>query len=515
MLTLLTVFGLTPGAAAAPYQLIAIYTGHGDTLEVPIDSGGVLPDRGEEYTLDRVVLRFDQSGLGAAMTTTYRNFVVGVDVSGKATHSSLQASSVDPTADVTLLDGADGLPDRITPVSVNVRAKFDASFLCGQELLLRSKAAKRTGTLPRKEVTQNKKKVSIPAFFATEADEPSRPLLDASNVELLYSFCETDAVDWEAVKANGAYDFGLDLSAKELGDEHKERLAKLLAKSGALEQIASASDGLHVAADRDGQPTNVYVEESFDFRVLHTAWLFSLDEYAFDGGAPRRSLVDSRSRLTVDSILSANDCQDLADSHLTFRVGDRGATTEVATAAPRFRHTCSIDLDLDLDLYQQKEMEVTIVWDLEGKGSLTLFREPLHVHKLGLITSFPVISEIAVAAKGGNPADIAEASSVPLGVSIPFTGGDPRASVTFPWKLGFNTRAAPNLATYISFFPHVTLQFPVDGAADDTVSVGVGAGLALAEAFHFAWSVDTTSGEHALVVGVSVTDIAEVVNLVP
>lgn len=492
---------VSPAALANPYQLVAVYEGDGTMLEVPFSDGVTLPDRGEEYHLARVLLRFDQSGLGATSLSTFRNFAVGVSkpqAPAKDTFS-VDVAKVAPTYDLTLLEGTAGLGDRVSAIEVDVRAKFQSEFLCGQELLLRRAQAERPAP-------------STTKVYYKEGKQPDKPIFDASGTEILYSYCAPDTVDWAKVDGAGAFDFGLDLDAKTLPEEHKRRLAKTLATSGTLKHLNESEGGVQVAADQPGYPINVYLEQRYHFSVLRTARLFSLTERGHDGDGHRVAL-DSRSKLTLTSPLEGAACTDLQDDHLSYWITDQGSSTSPVAATSAFRHACGVQLDVDLSEHLQETIEVSAKWDLEGKAKLTLYREDFDVYQLGVVTSFPVVSEIVAAAQGGSAAAVAEASSVPLGAAIPTDGGAAVAAVTFPWKLAVNTRELPNLATYLAVYPHVTLLFEGSEEAGTAPVVAYGAGVALAEAFHFSWALTPSTGDHYIVVGVSIQDIAELSNL--
>lgn len=501
MSILATLALLSPSAAAAPYQVVAIYEGDGTTLEVPIADGTTIPDRGDEYRLQKVILRFEQTGLGATSLSTYRNFSVGVKRPNDPEKDtfSVEVAKIDPTFDLTLFEGATGLTERVSPIEVDVRAKFLSEFLCGQELLLRNTAQPRTTT-------------KAPSYYQGNK-QPERPILDDSGTELLYSYCPSYSVKWSDVAKDSAYRFGRGADADEVKEEHKKRLAKKLAASGTLARLNESEGGVQVAADQPDQSINVYVEQTFHFQVMHTAMLFTVAERSHNGDPSHRVALDSRSKLTLTSPLERSDCTDLEDEHLSYWIADEESKVSPVAAKTVFRHTCGVELGVDLSDHLQEKVEVSAVWDLEGKGKLTLYREDFEVHQLGLVTSFPVVSEIAAAVAGGSATDIAAASSVPFGAAVPFDGGPMQAAVMLPWKLGVNTRDVPNLASYVSVFPHVTFFFDTTGDSGTAPVAGLGAGISLAEAFHFAWAVQPKTGDHFLVVGLSVQDIAELSNL--
>jgi hypothetical protein len=183
------------------------------------------------------------------------------------------------------------------------------------------------------------------------------------------------------------------------------------------------------------------------------------------------------------------------------------AKVELDTLAPaewvvnydfRARLKSSVDIVI-VALMANKEVEIKRI-----KG--------VRVENLGLVLSFPVISEI-VGQIQKHPKlvkDIELQSSIPTSIAVDLKGGSPMPAVTFPWMIGFNPRGVPRLADTIRVFPHLSLLFPLDAAPRP--ATGVGVQVANAFSFSAAFPLSGSSTTY-LMLGVSIPDLAKMLDL--
>ena len=115
---------------------------------------------------------------------------------------------------------------------------------------------------------------------------------------------------------------------------------------------------------------------------------------------------------------------------------------------------------------------------------------------------------MVTAVQGMSLDDVSATSSVPVAYAVKLNGDADRSrlAVMFPWKLGYNPRSAPNLARYLTVFPHLSVLVGSGDGAD--VEVAFGAGVALADAIHLAWGM-TRARDQFMFIGVDVKDIAQ------
>src|SRR4051794_26841288 len=73
--------------------------------------GRSVTDRAAGLRLDRIVVRFERSGLGAVTTGTFRNFAVALEYDGVVKSLSVDSAAIDPstTRDLVVWDGLDAL----------------------------------------------------------------------------------------------------------------------------------------------------------------------------------------------------------------------------------------------------------------------------------------------------------------------------------------------------------------------------------------------------------------------
>jgi len=153
-----------------------------------------------------------------------------------------------------------------------------------------------------------------------------------------------------------------------------------------------------------------------------------------------------------------------------------------------------------------------------GSATVEIVKRRTVVQDLGLITTFPVVTDV-VSAISKNPKtvkDLTSQSSVPISWAIDLANGRrSMAAITFPWMMGWNSRGAPELAKYLKFYPHISLVVPLSTSNNSaTPIVAVGGGIAVASAFTFSLGATVTEDtSHALLlIGISVTDIAKVIS---
>ncbi len=132
------------------------------------------------------------------------------------------------------------------------------------------------------------------------------------------------------------------------------------------------------------------------------------------------------------------------------------------------------------------------------------------IRNLGLITTFPLVSEIAGLVGRFNEKDQEASSTIPVSWAFNVSpGATATLAVTLPWIIGYNPRSAPQLASFIAGFAHLTLLMTEAGPRP-----AAGLGISVARFFQFSWAVGpdaAMSGQasHYLLVGLSIPDIAK------
>jgi hypothetical protein len=162
----------------------------------------------------------------------------------------------------------------------------------------------------------------------------------------------------------------------------------------------------------------------------------------------------------------------------------------------------------------------------QGGHALLIQQQVIQVRNLGLVTSIPLVTDIASLIKRGtskepSPKDPEYRSSIPLSWAYNVNSKEGKhLAVTLPWMIGYNPRSAPGLADVIQVFPHFSAVFPLTttGTESNTPATSdvtkpqmvVGAGVALfSKTFAFSWGVNITGDRHVnyLLIGLSAPDM--------
>jgi len=156
-------------------------------------------------------------------------------------------------------------------------------------------------------------------------------------------------------------------------------------------------------------------------------------------------------------------------------------------------------------------MTPTLYVTFNGRQLALGTKPPFTIRNLGLITTFPGVSEIQGLVNDQQASNQSSSSSVPVSWAWNMrTGNVNNIAITLPWMLSYNSRDAPDLSKYFAVFAHVSLI--VNASDDQTKQAGVapslGAGISLAQFFQFSWAIDK-KGNNYLLVGASIPDLAK------
>lgn len=432
-----------------------------------------------------------------------------------------------------------GLPT--IPLTVVIRAELSKELLCAFESSLRlTKGTPRAAFRSAAGTAPTLNALSKPGGVAP-ADLPAKVLAvpgpAGDPVELLFSFCGSGQVDWERAAREPLFALGDGaLTGHALSDLHKKRLVDLLRKEKLLSPFEHGGLAIHTERpdpadreDRAHERTRVFVESTMSFSVVPTPHPFLFSESGpsapADGGKGLQDerLMDQRSRVEVRE---ASGCPDWG-APLTFRVRrlSDGSAPQLAKLGGA---GCEGLLDVDMKRYLGDAVEVTAVYEFPAdrfdpparRTVVLAAASGVQVANLGLITTFPIVSELISAANAKSTKDITSTSSIPISWVFGLAGNRPgdTVAVTFPWKLSYNSRRVSDLARYFAVYPHVSVLFPL-ATGDSSASrpggakLAVGLGVSVAQVFDFAWAVRPGAAAsvpaHYLLVGVSIPDIVK------
>lgn len=435
----------------------------------------------------------------------------------------------------------------VLPLTVVVRAEFSPALLCAFEASYR--ATKGTPRAQFRSLARGGVAVPVLDKVATAAKGQAQATATAlpdrviavespagNPVELLFSFCAAGNVDWEKAAEDPHYALGDGpLRPHELSDLHKARLVSLLVEAKLLSPFERGGLAVKVAppdpadrADRPHRRTRVFVESTLAFQVVPTPHPFTFRESGPNAPGDRdkalgdERLMDQASRIAA---VSERGCPAYGPP-LSFRVR-RLADQASPVLAKVVGAGCQYTLDVDLKRFLGEDIEVAAVYEFPadrfsppGKRTVVLaFVPQVKVANLGLIATFPVVSELVSAANAKSTKDISSTSSIPISWVFGIAGNEPgdMVAVTFPWKLSYNSRRAPDLAKYFAVYPHVSVLFPLasgtQGGSATGAKLAVGLGVSVAQVFDFAWAVrpgaTQSAPAHHLLVGVSIPDIVK------
>lgn len=352
---------------------------------------------------------------------------------------------------------------------------------------------------------------------------PSRKLVEKnSGTEILYSFCSRDCVNWAGIAKDETsprrFGLGRFTDAAGLEAAHRDALVALLLKKGTT--LSRAKGVEYASVSEPGAPSDprasksVVVSDGLSFSVLRTGNLFELTEEQDAIRPGITTVLDQGSRVALRARNSSEKtCPDVQRAGFVYRL-QRDDDKAPVTAKTKFRDGCAIVLEVNLKEYLDKDVTLSVAYPFPGDPDpVPVFLTRFRVANLGVITTFPVISEIVSAARGTSLDDIEASSSIPMSFTLRFregsSGFDPGpVGITFPWRIGYNPRSEPDLARYFGLFAHVSLLFEKNEMDEVSPVVAVGAGVYAFQAFHFALAV-TRQGDRYLLVGVDIQDIVK------
>ncbi len=525
--------------AAAPYETVAVYAKVSspttrkeivlEDVTIPSASNTIIPgaftdEEGVQYRLDGIEQRLSIAGtVDKQYLAPFWNFTVSAFVGGKEVGDSAQLSKDSPSKRWSLgeLNELTEQGRTIQHVRISTKGSYSAEFLCGMEEIYRQKNGKESKPKPAAGASLAAGTFSLARYEVHRegAFVPSRVIVGTGGRVILFSFCNAqatgagmDGVDWEqVVKKLDAFPElrvplrkGEPLDERTLREAHKEALVALLFGADYNRSALAISE---VAAT--GRPTNLVIESSRTVAIWTQSRL-----YVQDTEEQREVSGNTDQATTLRLDLDESNASDLMCGLLAsppylvvlFVIDDKGAYTAIkpATKGP----ACSPQIDVKLSDYLGKKLKVGLVYQMPGRDGRVIVSETdtFTVRQLGLIATLPIASEIYAARKATSLSAINATSSIPVSWAIRTTGetAGRHAAVTFPAKLGLNTRRLPELFKYFAIYGHVSFVFPVDKEGEGTLTLGVGASLVQFLNIGYAWA---ENGDEYVLLGLSVQDV--------
>ena len=581
---------LSPASMAGPYALVAEYvpaaTAGKDakSFEIIVDDDDVIPQHTLTHELGKVSIRLKDDDVSKSALANLRNFVVlvnpRVDQPGSAPDPDggeifrLDALSAEAKAGKMVVGGSTlGADQFVHRVQIRTRSKFSPTYLCAQELDLRKAKGKEEKDWankispllkPAKSAAppaggtpgpakgggganapnsngQGAKSVDLGKADPTQLEALSlfskRGLTDGDGNAILYSFCSdiADQVDWEQVSKKGpssrpaADDTRSD--AERARARHKHELSEKLRDWFASPQ--GGGTAVQVAADRPGQSENIFVSAQHQFTIAkHIRAQISFHERELETATPLGRHVEQDSAILLRCTGDHATCHDLVGKHVAVIVDGTDTkgnavkkTVELESDGDGWR------LKLSLRDFLYKDISLTTIYRLKDK-ELELRRDVVGIENFGLVTSFPVVSELVSLASASrqnpiNPKDLEFKSTIPLSWAFNIDAQDGKhLAITLPWMIGYNPRIMPRLADIFRVFPHASIVLPVSsdasGAASRTTpgngtstgnastgnaQLAFGVGVSLVNTFSIAWGMTVDTGANYALLGISVPDL--------
>ncbi len=568
---------LSPTAMAGPYAFVAEYSPavtagkDAKSFEIIVDDDDVIPQHTLTHELAKISIRVKDDDVSKSALANLRNFVVlvnpRVDQPGSAPDPDggevfrLDALSAEAKTGKMVVGGSTlGADQFVHRVQIRTRSKFSPTYLCAQELDMRKAKGKEEKDWANKILPLLKpaKSAAPPAGGATgkakgdksaDVEKPDlthiealslfskRGLTDGDGDAILYSFCSdiADQVEWEQVAKKGpssrpaADDTRSD--AERAQARHKHELSEKLRDWFASPQ--GGSTAVHVAADRPGQSENIFVSAQHQFTIAkHIRAQISFHEREQETPTPLGRYAEQDSAILLKCTGDHATCHDLVGRHVAVIVDGTDTkgnavkkTVELESDGDGWR------LKLSLRDFLYKDISLTTIYRLKGK-ELELRRDVVGIENFGLVTSFPVVSELVSLASASrqnpiNPKDLEFKSTIPLSWAFNIDAQDGKhLAITLPWMIGYNPRIMPRLADIFRVFPHASIVLPVtsdaSGAASRTApgngtstgnastgnaQLAFGVGVSLVNTFSLAWGMTVDTGANYALVGVSVPDL--------
>ncbi|MDI3286829.1 hypothetical protein [Polyangium sp. 15x6] len=554
---------LSPAPALAePYEVYARYEPHpnagGNAITITLADGEMIPRSSLSHKLVGLYFRIKKDDISKVSLSTLRNFSYALKCSspscgGPASPLRVKIEGVElgkGTPDDKLLIAAGKLPgnDVVDYLSLEVRSKFLASYLCAQEQEIR-----KDGTEIKDPMQSICPQIKMNAADAgapdkCDASKATRDQLNAIGLlssglgttksPVFYSFCGkiSALIDWQKAAGTGPAGESTsdrDARAKAYRTRQKHELSMLL-----VDRIRSNEhiDNIEVKADAEDQPENIYVWADHPFSVLREPKTqFALKEV---DGSEARWLADSTNvhqgseiRLvpTEKSVCAhtARSCDELVHKYLTVTIeGTDKDGKHVNRAVSLTDASDGWKLDMSLRDFLYKEVTIKLWYNIGGER-FEIRRDSVVVEDFGLVTSFPVVSEIvSLAQKGGanelNPKAPEFKSSIPISWAYNMSAAESRhVAITLPWMIGYNFRGARRLADMIKVFPHMSLILPLSADANggtsskpkqDGAQLAFGVGASFVNTFSVAWGMTTDTGANYALLGISVPDLVKIIH---
>lgn len=583
----LTLLIVPAAGRAEPYEIYARFRPlqkDGKAIEIPIDtkaaqvaaSGGadardhnIFPDQSSDHVLTGIYVRLKKDDISKSGLANLRDLVFYREINGAEEYIDKIDLSKPPERDLLLIDTAHPSLKNGQLVKLRVRSKPTPAYLCAQETELRKSwkaidnypqsAAEYLTSLapsgpPAAPPAPAKAGQAAPAPKAAPAAPATPPTLDLARMNdadiqalvvlkrarpddrvgpIFYTFCQdtTKVINWKALHEKQSEQAA---SPDELKDKHKHALSERLVSY--FENTLKIGDAA-VGRDVPGARENIYISNEHSLTVVRgldqQIRFNEIDNTAAHNLAERRVVdQDSRLQLVVDKGFcssSSVSCAELVADYLVVSLDGKDKNgNPIKKEVELERNGQAATLKIALDEFLGQTVKIT-AWYRNNGNDLKIHEIPsVKVENLGLVMTFPVISEIVTLAgkskaSEASVGDIKFQSSIPVSFAYNLSAGDGRhVAVTFPWMVGWNPRSAPNLADIIKVFPHVSFIFPVNddakngtgGDAEEKVraQVALGAGVAFVNAFTISWGMATDTGAHYALLGVSIPELIETMN---
>lgn len=551
-------------ASASPYVFEARYAPKGTDQKAvvyPLERADVVPSDVASHSFDGIFFRTRSDDASKEALANLRNFVFRIrhvdDSHLDASHGSFNALDPDAAKGAIVVSPQKLVNGSVHVIDIEVRAKPSAAYLCSQEIEVRhalnmqdkdwdktvwvnvldqvkQEEAKESPAPAAKPAPV--KKVAAPATKTIEAPNLTPKQLDMLALlvahaikdddvgTVLYSFCstkESNLIDWEAV-------------GKAMKPQKEAKVAKELHKYAIVKLLLPHLKKVHGEDAAYGKDTpeaneNIYFHYDQTVSIMHNlASKLWLAESGERGGLGK--VVDQASSIRVglkgDSCKAMGAlCPDKIMGHLTFDVESPDTNgNQVKKITKLLPDGDAFKLDVALRDLLYKGIKINTRFKL-GADELAIRTDQTTVETLGLVSSFPLVSEVLTLAKGrtsvsGRDTDIK--SSIPLSWAYNASGDDGRhAAITLPWLIGYNPRSAPRLADTVRLFPHMSLVFPLDkaasggatrdsAAAEGTPQLVVGGGALLVNTFSLAWGMAVDTGAQYTLIGLNVPGLVEI-----
>ncbi|WP_426748738.1 hypothetical protein VZQ01_20440 [Myxococcus faecalis] len=132
------------GAFARPFDFFAIYeptagSSSAKVIRLKLNENALLPDGGEGYALDRLIVQFEPDGVSMSATSIFNRLRFTVDLGSQQTTTVVRTEDIAklPEREHTLVRWrGDDQPDAVVAVKISLQAIYSSDFLCMQEMEL-------------------------------------------------------------------------------------------------------------------------------------------------------------------------------------------------------------------------------------------------------------------------------------------------------------------------------------------------------------------------------------------